>query len=75
MWVYTNSPTWELIGNNTRIDSYGFTLIHIRGNSIGTDQTRPDQTHFKSFNRQADRGFATSRLCSDEDGISTNRII
>jgi len=22
----------------------GFTLIHIRGNSIGTDQTRPDQT-------------------------------
>jgi hypothetical protein len=24
---------------------------------------------------QADRGFATSRLCSDEDCISTNRII
>ncbi len=24
---------------------------------------------------QADRGFAKSRLCSDEDGISMNRII
>jgi hypothetical protein len=31
--------------------------------------------HLKAFLRQADRGFATSRLRSDEDGISTNRII
>ena len=46
MWVYTNSQTWELIGTNTPTLEWlcGFTLIHLRGNSIGTDRTRPDRT-------------------------------
>jgi hypothetical protein len=85
MWVYTYTPTWELIGTNIptweRIGTvtWAYTKIHLHGNSIGTDRTRPDrtrQTHFKSFqNIQADRGFATSRLCTDEDGTTISRGI
>ena len=58
---------------------HGFTLINLRGNSIGTDgpdRTGPDQTPFKSFNTlQADRGFARSRLCTDEDGTTNNLVL
>ncbi len=47
MCVYTNSPTWELIGNNTptwkRIGTVMWALIDLRGNSIGTDRTGPDR--------------------------------
>ena len=59
--------------------------MYLRGNLIGTDDRQQTTTtmttttttmHFKSFqNRPADGGFATSQLCSDEDGISTNKII
>ncbi len=80
MWVYTNSPTWELIGNNTptwrkRIG----TVMWVYTNSLTWElnRYRPDQTDRRTLNHfrvQAERGFATSRLCSEEDGISTNRI-
>ena len=53
--------------------------MYLRGNSIGTDDDddgRRRRRHtLNLFSIQADRGFATSRLRSDEDGISTNRII
>jgi hypothetical protein len=61
-WVYTNTHTWELIGKddgltwvNTNTPTWvrklrGFTLIHIHGNSIGTDRTRPDQTDRHTLN-------------------------
>ena len=51
MWVYTNSPTWELIGNNTPTwKSIGtVTWVYINTltrelNRYRPDQTRPDQT-------------------------------
>ncbi len=47
--VYTNTLTWELIG----------TVIHLRGNSIGTDGRRTTTTtHFKSFQSIEAVGFA-----------------
>jgi hypothetical protein len=83
MWVYTNSPTWELIGNNTPTwKSIGtVTWVYINTltrelNRYRPDQTRTDrQTHFTSFRVQADRGFATSRLRSDEDGTILEHIL
>ena len=55
--------------------------MNIRGNSIGTDGRRRRTTTTDNddddgrrhtlnllYYRQADRGFATSRLCTDEDG-------
>ncbi len=43
-WVYTNTPTWELIGTVTWV----YTNTRTRElNRYG--RTRPDQTHFKSF--------------------------
>ena len=39
---------------NSWVQLHGFTLINLRGNSIGTDngpdRTGPNQTPFKSFN-------------------------
>ena len=84
MWVYTNSTTWELIGNNTPTWKRIGTVMWVYTNTLTRelnryrpDQTGPDrQTHFKSFQSiDKPRGASTSRLCSEEDGISTNRII
>ena len=54
-------------------------LMYLRGNSIGTDDDGRRRRHtFNLSNRQADRGFATSRLItrSDEDGaiLAHNKI-
>ncbi len=54
--------------------------MYVRGNSIGTDgpdgPDRTDRTPFKSFKTlQADRGFARSRLCTDEDGTTNNLVL
>ena len=60
-WVYTNTPTWELVGTVTWV--YTNTLTeelkrYIRTRPDRTDQTGPDgpdrtgrTTHFKSFHR------------------------
>ena len=57
MWVYTNSTTWELIGNNTPTWKRIGTVMWVNTNTLTRelnryrpDQTGPDrQTHFKSF--------------------------
>jgi hypothetical protein len=50
MWVHTNVPTWELIGEDNGL-TWVYTNTHTRElNRYRPDQTRPDrQTHFKSF--------------------------
>ena len=56
-------------------------LLHlpfeVSGNkeSLCLSHSAPPSGQFNPFAEQADKGFATSGLCSDEDGISTNRII
>jgi hypothetical protein len=49
MWVYSNSQTWEFIGNNTPTWKRIGTVTWVYTNTltwelIGTDRTRPDQT-------------------------------
>ena len=69
--VNTNRLTWELTGTVTWV--YTNTLTWELNRYGRRRRTRPDRTHFKSFNTlQADRGFARSQLCTDEDGTTNN---
>jgi len=84
-WVYANTHTWELTLIHLRGNAFVqwvYTNTHMRElnryrpDQTGTDQTR--QTHFKSFQCiDKPRGASPRRnyVRSEEDGISTNRII
>ena len=80
MWVYTNSPTWELIGNNTPTWKRIGTVTWVYTNTLTRelnryrpDQTRPDQTgpdrqtHFKSFQN---RTITDVRIIDSEDAAA-----
>jgi hypothetical protein len=62
MWVYTNSPTWELIGNNTHTWECISTVTWVYTNTLTWElnRYRPDRTdrttttHFKSFHMLED---------------------
>ncbi len=73
-WVYTNTLTWELIGPVTWVYTNTLTweLNRYRRRTTTT-------THFKSF-QSIDKPIGASPgrdydVRSEEDGISTNRII
>jgi hypothetical protein len=46
MWVYTNSPTWELIGNNTPTWKCIGTVTWVYTNTLTRElnRYRPDRT-------------------------------
>jgi hypothetical protein len=79
MWVYTNSPTWELIGNNTPTWKRIGTVTWVYTNTLTRelnryrpDRTRPDQTgpdrHTLNLSRIENRGvvqeYTKAGICS-----------
>ncbi len=62
------------------VNRVGFYMIpYNRVRVVGVGSSNAGKHNFscrkESYYVQANRGFATLQLCSDEDGISTNRII